>query len=1049
MSRHATVVLLALLVTVPFLGLGADRPATVPPTEQVAEPSLLPPPPSPRLTPSFRDAVYGDFLLAGNSVLRCPADGETAGDHSPAECAAATSGGDVAGGLLDTTSNNNGYYLHHADVDDRQETFDSSTATITVPPGAVVRHAQLTWGGHTGRFIGFSGVNCVRPLLLQGEAPPPPAAADPADQAVSVSVAGRAAVAASPAPDAFRTTDGQAEPSQVYTAWADVTPAFADMPTGVAVPVTVGNVWVPTGPGCAGGWSLTVVFDHGQPTADHPRPRVVDIYNDDLPRSGVLLPGLLEPLLPGVPLLDGVLPGLVPVLTGSSVLLPGLAPHRSTADVAIGVTAFDGDRRQGEETMTVDGVPVVEPCTGDGAADFFRSCAVGAETVNNLSVDAKTVRPALADNDTGDVEVGLDSVTDFVVLGNLVMSASVTPSVAVTMTGPSAPVAEGSLATFEVEITNDGGLPLTDVTLLVGAPGDGTRCVPTVLPALEPGTSTTATCVRPVTEAAAFDLPAQVRGSYLAGADGTARTVAARTAAHVEVIPSDLAVTRMPDRLVTRAGATVEFAVRLRNNTTSPVHDLVYTDSAAPDCAAPGTTLGAATTMEFTCAVVAPDTAFESGGTLRATTEDGSVVTVDSDRVTVNVIAPEVTVATAVEPDTIYRGGTTELTFTVTNPGTDPDETLTDVRVTADDLCAAEPVARLGPGETATTSCTAAPVATRDVIATAEALDVNGDPVQAKAEPVTVTVLEPFIALRQQADRTTVRVGDEVTLTFTVEHVGTEEDGPVRDVRVTSPTMPPDCVPAPVAELAPGESASVSCTAAPDRTFDNQAFAAAVDRYDRVMRVGTAPARVVVTNPAMTISTTAEPEQARHSEPVDFAVTVRNIGDVPLTVAVTNDNAPDCDFTLPGSGLRAGAAHGVRCTVTTPSDEGTTELTNVAGYRAEPLPGSGDTGPPLDGADDATVRLAAGQAAPAPAPGDDPLDPVRDDDGTAGGTTGTGRDADAAESGGDGLAWTGASVAGYVAAGVALLVVGGLVLLTTSRRRHDPDSALYRWWPGS
>ena len=426
-------------------------------------------------------------------------------------------------------------------------------------------------------------------------------------------------------------------------------------------------------------------------------------------------------------------------------------------------------------------------------------------------------------------------------------------------------------------------------------------------------------------------------------------------------------------------------------------------------------------------------------------------MTVESDRVRVNVIAPAVTVETVAEPDTIYRGGATELTFTVTNAGTDPDEALTDVRVAVDGLCAANPVTTLAPGESATTSCTAAPTASGEVTATTTALDVNGEPVHGSADPVPITVLEPLITLRQKVDRSPVRVGDEVTLTFTVEHTGTEEDGPVRDVRITSPTLPPDCRPDPVPELAPGESASASCRAIPDRTFDNQAFAAAVDRFDRVMRVGTPPLRVVVRNPALTISTTADPESARHNERVDFAVTVRNVGDVPLTVAVTNDRAPDCDVTIDGQGLRAGAANGVRCTVTTPADEGTTELTNVASYRAEPLPSSGDTGAPLEGADAATVRLEAGRAQDPPAPGDDPMDPARNgggiDGGIDGGTAGGGTDA--AGEDGSGLAWTGASVAGYVAAGVVLLVAGGAVLLATSRRRRDPDSALYRWWPGS
>ena len=1054
MSRFAALALLALVVALPVLSLGADGPGGVPPAEPIADSALLPPPPSPTATPSYRDAVYGDFLLAGNSVLRCPVDGEVAGDHSPQECRTATTGTGAGGGLLDNRSNNNGYFLHHADVDDRADTFDSSTATITVPRGATVAHAQLTWGGHTGRFIGFSGVNCVRPLLMQGEAPPAPAATGPAEQRVSLAVDAGPARAVGLDPTHFHTTDGLTEASQVYTGWADVTDAFDGIATGVPVPVTVGNVWVPSGPGCAGGWSLTVVFDHGEPTAEFPRPRVVDLYNDDLPRSGVLLPGLLEPLLPGVPpLLDGVLPGLVPALTGSSVVLPGVAPHRSTAGIAIGVTAFDGDWRQGGETMTVDGEPVVEPCSSDGTADFFRSCATGAldpsdpgtHLVNNLSVDAKTFHPALTDNDTGAVEVGIDTVDDFVVLGGIAMSEAIDPSIAITMTGPDAPVREGSLAQFDVRITNDGGLPLSGVTLTVGEPDDGTRCVPAVLPVLAPGASSTVTCVRPVAESAAHDVRAEARGTYLAGVDGT---VVASTSTHVEVVPADLAVIRMPDRLVTRAGATVVFAVRLRNNTDSPLHDVVYRDGAAPDCAAPAAVLDAHATVAFTCAVAAPDTAFESSGTLSGTTVDGSAMTVESDRVRVNVIAPTLTVEAVAAPDTIYRGGTTELTFTVTNTGTDPDEALTDVRAEVAGLCAAPPVATLAPGERTTTSCTAAPTASGDLAATAAALDVNGEPVTGSADPVPVTVLEPLIALRQEVDRSPVRVGDEVTLTFTVEHTGTEEDGPVRDVRITSPTLPPDCHPDPVPELAPGDSVSATCTAIPDRTFDNQAFATAVDRFDRVMRVGTTPQRVVVHNPALTIATTADPESARHNERVDFAVTVRNVGDVPLTVAVTNDRAPDCDVTIDGQGLPAGAANGVRCTVTTPADETTTELTDVASYRAEPLPGSGDTGPPLSGESSATVRLEGGRAADPPAPGDDPLDPARGDDATGGpGGGATGGDTGRADGGA--LAWTGVSVAGYVGAGVVLLVAGGLLLLATSRRRRDPDSALYRWWPGS
>jgi hypothetical protein len=118
------------------------------------------------------------------------------------------------------------------------------------------------------------------------------------------------------------------------------------------------------------------------------------------------------------------------------------------------------------------------------------------------------------------------------------------------------------------------------------------------------------------------------------------------------------------------------------------------------------------------------------------------------------------------------------------------------------------------------------------------------------------------------------------------------------------------------------------------------------------------------------------------------------------------------------------------------------------------LESTGDTGEPLTGADDVTVTLVAGQAPPPETPGADPItDPVTGD-GVSGGSLGD--DDSASGSGGRGngsgdggdLAWTGASLALPVGVGLSLLILGGLTLLVTSRRRHDPDSMLYRWWPG-
>ncbi|MGX7826189.1 hypothetical protein ACTG9Q_13960 [Actinokineospora sp. 24-640] len=1064
MFRCWLAIVLLFIVLAPALDLEAP-PAGVAP-ERVAQPGLLPAPPAPTVTPDYRAAVFGDFRLVGNSVLRCPVDGEVEGDHTPADCASAMTNSAGGGGLLDSSGNNNGYYMHLADVDGRADSFTSSRASVAIPAGATVRYAQLHWGGHTGTFVGFSGVNCVRPLLLQGEPPPLPAAPTPAEQRVRIAVdAGEPSLVARD-PAHLRMTDGLTEPSQIYTDWADVTAAFGAEPaTGEPVVVTVSNVWAPTGPGCAAGWSLVVVFGYDEPREPYLLPRVVDLYTDDLPGSGVLVPGLIEPLVPGFPsIIDDLLPGLVPGLTGSSVILPGVTRQRSGADIEIGVTAYDGDWRQGGERFMVDGEPMTEPCLGDSAEDFFRSCASGAidplsperTPTNNLSVDAKTVRPTLADNDTGDIEIGVASVVDFVVLQNVVLAETVAPSVAITNTGPIEPVRQGDLATFAIEIRNDGALPLFDIELADTSepPSDAIRCTPTVIAPIEPGETRQVTCVQPA-GATGFTNTATVTAAYLTGPDGEPETVTASASAVVTVEQADYAVERVPDRLVIRAGETVTFAVKLINNTAADLTSIAYTDSVATSCTGPAdTTLAAGETELFECATTAQEATFSSSGQLIGTPVSGPGVTITSPTVTVRVIEPTLTVTQAANKDTVYRGDSVTFTFTVEHTGSESDGALANVRVTAEALpgCTTEPIAELLPGESAERTCTASPARTVDVVATASAVDVAGGPVTASAEPTTITVLDPLLELTQRVDKPTVRVGGEVTITFTATHIGGGGDGTLSDIRIASPTLPPDCAPEPIAALAPGESQERACTAIPDRSFDNQAGASAIDELNREMRVAAAPLRVTVINPVLTISATAEQERVPHGADIDFGVTVRNIGDVPLTLQVTNDTAPDCDFAFTSPPLRPGAANGQQCKATAPTEESAEQITNIAAYTAQPTTATGDTGPPLAGSDDATVVLLPGQAPPDPSPG---IDPVTGgggggSDGPSGGSESPG----GAPGGGGGqagqdLAETGSSVTISLGLGLSLLLLGALTLAATSHRRFQDDTFLSRWWPSN
>lgn len=1027
---------------------------------------LLPLAPT-RLEPNYRDAVYGNFLQVGNSVLRCPVDGEETGGNTPQDCLAATDNA-IGGELLDNRGNNNGYYLHQADVDDSDDTFNSGSAELTVPDGATVRYAQLHWGGHTGTFVGFSGVNCARPILLQGQPPPPPAAAAPSDQRVTLSVAGAAPAAVPLVPQHFSATEGLLEATQLYTNWADVTEWFGSVPTGEAVEVTVGNVWAPSGPGCAGGWSLVVVFGYDEPTGEWQSLRVVDLYTDDLPKGGALTPGLLEPLVPGFPsIIDGLLPGLVPGLTGTAVVLPGVNTRRSEAAIEIGLTAYDGDWAQGGDTLSVDGEPVTDPCLNDSGEDFFRSCANDAidhldpsrRTTNNLSVDSKTFIPELEDNDTGEIELRVDSLADFFVMQNVVLAENIDPHVSITNTGPSEPVRQGDLATFDIEITNDGSLPLYDIELddTSDPPSGDIRCTPAVIAPLDPGGSTVVTCVQSAGDTD-FVNTATVTAAYLTPTGGDDRTVSASASAdRVTVEIPDYAVRRVPSALVVRTGEPVTFTVTLINNTDLPFTDIEYTDDPAAECAADDVpeSLEPQSSATFECVVAAADETFTSSGSMVGT--DGTdEITVSSQEVTVEVIEPTLTVGVEVVDgeDTVYRGESLELSFTVTNEGDSDDERLSDVTVAVPELtdCVPEPVGELAPGESATVTCTTTPQESLDVVARAEGVDVTGTASTARSEPVAITVLDPLLEITQEADPRTIRVEGEVTFTFTVTHVGDEEDGPLSEVRISNPTIPPDCEFPVIDQLDPGESQSQECTVEPDRTFDSVALAAAVDQLDRPMRVSSEPLRIRVINPAMTIVAEADPEEAKHNAEIDFIVTVRNIGDVALTLEVNNDNAPDCDFEVTDDGLPPGAAQGRQCTTTTPRSESDEEFTNTADFSAQPVEEVMDTGDPIVGEDDATVRLLEGQA-PTTTPAPDP-DEGNDEDGNDNdnGDDNNGGDEgdDGQPQGSGGLADTGSTIVVPIALAVSLLVAGGLMLTVAARRyEDDEDSFLYRWWPGN
>ncbi|GLZ30150.1 hypothetical protein Lesp02_23400 [Lentzea sp. NBRC 105346] len=324
-------------------------------------------------TQVYDKVVYGDFNIIGNSVTKCPA---TASPLTSVPCSDGAN-------RIDTDAVNDEYAMAWADIDSNPATFDSSSASVTVPPGATIDYVRLYWAGDTGRYTDSDGT-LVYPLcsgngLSIGEyATPPPGT--PQTQSVSVRLGTGTTTAVAPQTFVNEPVAALTE-AQYYSASAEITSLFSGASTGSPITVTVGNVWTPEGYNCFGGWSLTLVYTYPQPEPTYaPVPREIFIYDGHVRQDS------LQP------------PTTVPI---SGFRYPG-GPLRA------GVTAYEGDWGISGDQFLINGTPIAEP-TGTGSGNFFVDSAAGPvnpNTPNNFSVDAKDfVLPA------GTVPVGANSLT--------------------------------------------------------------------------------------------------------------------------------------------------------------------------------------------------------------------------------------------------------------------------------------------------------------------------------------------------------------------------------------------------------------------------------------------------------------------------------------------------------------------------------------------------------------------------------------------------------------------------------------------------------------
>ncbi|MFJ7211273.1 hypothetical protein [Amycolatopsis sp. NPDC098790] len=786
---------------------------------------------APPFAVGYDDVVYGDFLYAGNGVLRCPLTADrapTAGAvHTPTACANTADRKD--------TLVNDDFFMQWADVDADPGTFDSASASVRVPPGARIVFARLNWAGNTtGTTCGFrEGVPAI----------PPPG--NPATQNVRLSVGSAKSVDV--APSAF-TEDGP-----YYSAHADVTSRFAGVPTGTPLDVTVGNVWAPKGFDCVGGWSIALVYAYLERNPDFaPNKRKV-VVDDGHVRQTADVP--------------------------TETTITGF--RAAAADAHVGVTAYDGDWGGSGDQFLIDGTPAAEPATG-GTSNFFISNADNASAPgvkNNFSVDAKSFDVDTIPAGATSTKLGFVTSGDTYLAQNLAFSVPV-PELHVAVR-PARPKAHaGEPVTFAVAVTNPGSVPATGVQ----ATADAVPACAKALGTLAPHQTVTYDCTGPA-PADDFTNTVKATGTSTLGdaLDGTA-------SAAVDVVHPALGMTKTADQPAYRAGDTATFTIKVTNTGDTGLSGLRVTDPKAPACALTGA-LAPGESRTTTCTAKAP--IVDGVNTATATATDdlgkddlGKEVTATADA-PAPTIAPAVEVTKTADPPVIHAGDAVTFTVAVKNTGDSP---LAPVKVTDDTTTScSRTFDGLGPGATQTYTCTANPSTTKTSQVTATGIDLSGRPVAATAS-ATVTVLTPALTLAKDASPAVVRAGDPVTFTITVANAG---DAPLTDVAVTDDRTPA-CAKA-IGALPPQGRQTYTCTApAPPDDFTNTAAASGKDQLGRTVTV-TDDAVVDVIHPAVTLAAQASPAAVREGDLVTWTITASNTGDVPLTgVTITDDQVADC-----------------------------------------------------------------------------------------------------------------------------------------------------------
>nr|WP_060928083.1 DUF11 domain-containing protein [Microbacterium hydrocarbonoxydans] len=854
--------------------------------------------------PNYQANVNGDFIMAGNGVLACTATTATTnGTCADLHAASSTNAQNVNDNFVMTQTNAVSGFTNN-----------SSSATITVPAGATVVKAFLTWSANTGVYTGDTRRLCAQYSAARGVATMPAGSATGyTSRAVQLKVAGAAVV--SVAPQSMLVDPASQATALYYSGSADVTSAFAGVPTGSAVTVSAGNIWTPTGAGCYAGWSLNVVYDYGTFIPDNPAsvPHNI-IYYEGHVRQGANDPDLTV-----------AFNGFTAVAAGTRA----------------GFTLFEGDRNITGDTAEYSrggSTPYTEIANAAGATDnvgisravgSVRYAGTAGTAFTNQSVDVATV--GLTNVVAGDTTVNLRLGTsgDSYLLRNAMLSVPTAGLQIVKSfdgTADTQSRTSGELATFTIRITNTGAGTLRNIVIT----DDQTNCARNLgAITLAPLQTTTFTCTATAPSAS----------GYVSTAEATGRTVVgdflAQDSDSTTVLLSAISLSKtsaLAPGGTGRAGDVVIYTFTVTNTGQSTLTDIVLTDplpglSAITFGAWPGPvgTLTPGQSVTATANYTLKQSDVDAGSvantaSVSARDDDGGIRPSGSaNRVTPIASAGALTVSKTGS----LAGGTTgrvgdriNYTFTVRNTG----------NVTLENASLVDPLPGLSPpvitwptttagvipvGQTATATAfytiTQADVDAGSVrnTASATARTPNGTTVSGTSSQVTVPTIASAPALTTTKSgaftQGTGGVGSTITYSFTVRNSGNTT---LTNVAITDPLAGLSALtyswPGTAGTLAPSQSVTATATYTVTQadvdagSVRNIATGTARTPAGATLTVPSSQSVVATATSAPSVSLTktgalAPGSTGRAGDVVTYSFRLANTGNVTLTDAVIAD----------------------------------------------------------------------------------------------------------------------------------------------------------------